>query len=136
MASPYLHLGAKPETNTDRRWGLTVAAMLVLLGAAGLWFGRMTLSVGLIACAVPLTAMALRAPAKLRRLRVTWFRVSRVLAIWNSRVALTLLFACAIVPLGLIMRMGGRDPLAQRRKGGWVPRPERLRSPSHYRRMF
>lgn len=124
------------ETTADRRWGLTIGAMLAFLGAAGIWFERMIAGGGLITSAAVLTVTAWRAPARLRTLRVTWFRVSRVLAIWNSRVALTLLFAGAIVPLGLMMRMAGRDPLAQRRKGGWSPRPERLGSTSHYRRMF
>ena len=136
MTRPELDLLPAVETNTDRRWGFTVAAMLALWGSASIWFSRMKLGSGLIACAVLLAGTAWGAPAKLRRLRVLWFRVSRVLALWNSRVALTVVFAGAIVPLGFIMRMAGRDPLTQRGKGGWSPRPKRLVSPTHYRRMF
>jgi hypothetical protein len=67
-----------------------------------------------------------------------WWRFSRVLGHFNARVLLTILFSIVLVPLSIVWRMTGKDPLARRRGNwrGWSAYPARYRNPKHYERMF
>jgi hypothetical protein len=55
-----------------------------------------------------------------------------------AAVLFTLVFVLALVPLGLIWRLTGSDPLARRRSNwpGWSPYPARYRNPRHFERMY
>jgi hypothetical protein len=67
-----------------------------------------------------------------------WWRLVHILGYVNARVILTVLFAVLLVPLGLVWRMTGKDPLSRRRGAspGWSPYPARYRDPKHYSRMY
>ena len=58
--------------------------------------------------------LALFCPAALSYLHRGWTRLGLALGWVNTRVILTLLFAITIVPLGLVMRLCGRDRMARR----------------------
>jgi len=45
-----------------------------------------------------------------------WWRFARALGYVNARILLTLLFSVVLVPLSLIWRVAGKDPLMRRRK--------------------
>jgi len=64
-------------------------------------------------------------------------RLAHVLGWVNSRVLLTALFFLVLTPMGLVLRLAGRDPLRLRRRegSGWSPYPPRFRDPKHYERM-
>ena len=49
----------------------------------------------------------------LRYLHSAWTRLGWVLGWVNTRVILTLIFALLIVPLGVVMRLFGRDRMAR-----------------------
>jgi hypothetical protein len=53
-------------------------------------------------------------PASLSYLYRGWTRLGLALGWINTRVILTLLFAIAIVPLGFLMRLFGRDRMARK----------------------
>lgn len=53
-------------------------------------------------------------PAALSYLHRGWTRLGLALGWVNTRVILTLLFAIAIVPVGLVMRLLGRDRMARK----------------------
>ncbi|HEY1850792.1 MAG TPA: SxtJ family membrane protein [Candidatus Binataceae bacterium] len=53
-------------------------------------------------------------PAALSYLHRVWTRLGLALGWVNTRVILTLLFAIAIVPVGLVMRLMGRDRMARK----------------------
>ena len=67
-----------------------------------------------------------------------WWKFSRVLGHINARILLTVLFSIVLVPLGLIWRLAGNDPLNRRRDRwpGWSPHPGRYRDHKHYERMY
>jgi len=64
--------------------------------------------------AVVLWLTALIWPAALSYLHRVWTRLGLALGWVNTRVILTLLFAVAIVPVGLVMRLMGRDRMARK----------------------
>ena len=61
-----------------------------------------------------------------------------VLGYVNARVILTVAFTIVFVPLGLLWRVTGRDPLAKRRDSfaGWTAYPARYRNRDHFRKMY
>ena len=77
-------------------------------------------------------------PPLLKWPSAAWWRFSRALGYVNARILLTLLFSLVLVPLSLLWRLIGKDPLARRRDKwpGWSPYPARYRDRNHYERMF
>jgi hypothetical protein len=67
-----------------------------------------------------------------------WWRFALALGYVNARIILTLAFALVLVPLGLLWRLIGRDPLGKRRatRPGWSPHPARYRDRTHFSRMY
>lgn len=124
--------------SSDRSFGLTFAAvfailgLLPLLGDAGsrpVWW--------LLAFAAAFLAVSLTLPQVLRPLNRLWFRFGMLLNRIMSPVIITLLYCLAIVPVGLLMRLFGKDPIRLRARRGaathWIersppgPEPESLK---------
>jgi hypothetical protein len=85
-----------------------------------------------------LVILALTFPLVLKRPSVLWWRFSHALAAVNARIVLTLVFLVALVPMSLLWRIVGMDPLTRRRSQwrGWTPYPLRYRNRTHYQRMY
>jgi Saxitoxin biosynthesis operon protein SxtJ len=64
--------------------------------------------------AAVLWMLALIVPATLRHLHRGWARLGEVLGWLNTRIILSLVYVVAVVPIGLIMRLRGRDPMKRR----------------------
>ena len=64
--------------------------------------------------AIVLWSAALIRPSALSYLHRGWSRFGLALGWINTRVILTLLFAVAIVPVGFVMRLFGRDRMARK----------------------
>ena len=126
------------NSNRERSFGLTVGAICCILWAIALWRGRGH-PVWLIAVGSLLVLFGWIAPAALRLPSALWWKLSEVLGWINSRVILTVIFLVIFFPVGLIMRILGRDPLRLRRTAKttcWEPYPARTRSVVHYEKMF
>lgn len=102
----------------ERAFGLTVGGILValgllrgLLGEAG--FGPLALV--LPAVGAPLVLVALVAPGRLAPLNRAWMRLGLLLSKVVTPVVMLLIFALTVVPIGLAMRLAGRDPLRLKR---------------------
>jgi saxitoxin biosynthesis operon SxtJ-like protein len=129
---------SKGPKNPERSFGISVGAVLVVIALILLWrrrVGRAEILGGI--GAVLLILGALR-PQLLKWPSAVWWRFSRVLAYVNARILLTLMFSVLLVPLSLIWRVIGKDPLARRREKfeGWTPYPARYRDRTHFERMF
>jgi hypothetical protein len=129
---------AKGPRNPERAFGVSVGIVLCVIAVALWWKGRTTRAevVGGIG-AFLLIAGLVYAPL-LKYPSAAWWRFSRVLGHVNARVLLTVLFSIVLVPLSLIWRLAGHDPLTRRRNQGpgWSPPPRRYRDRAHYERMY
>jgi hypothetical protein len=127
-----------PIETRDRQFGVSVGTVLLLIGAFLAWRGRMQAAQVLAAIGAVLLVLGLLAPRLLKYPSAAWWKLALVLGYVNARVILTLIFTVVLVPIGLIWRVIGRDPLTRRkdRWPGWSPYPARYRDRAHYTRMY
>jgi hypothetical protein len=106
------------EGPSDRSFGLTVGGILVALALVGLLRhgGEIRpLHLVLLCIGVPLIVAALVHPSLLGRLNRAWMRLGLLLFKIVNPVVMFLIFALTVVPVALVMRLRGRDPLRLRR---------------------
>src|SRR3972149_7215658 len=75
--------------------------------------------------ALTLAAAAVLSPAGLRPVHRVWMRGADLLAWVNTRLVLGLVYFLVMTPIGLLMRLAGRDPLDRRlgdRPSYWIAR--------------
>jgi hypothetical protein len=129
---------SKTPPNPERSFGVSVGLVLCLIAAALWWRGRVARAevIGTIGGFLLIAGLAY--PPLLKYPSAIWWRFSRALGHVNARVLLTILFSLVLVPLSLVWRMMGKDPLARRRQQwpGWSTYPLRYRDKKHYERMF
>ena len=128
----------KKPVNRDRSFGISVGVVLLAIAAALWWRGRVGRAeiVGGVGAFLLITGLVY-APL-LKYPSAVWWRFSKVLGYVNARILLTVLFSVVLVPVSLVWRLTGRDPLARRRRTwpGWSAYPARYRDPKHYERMY
>ena len=132
-----------PPTS-PRSFGLTVGSLLLLIGGIRalhlLWDEEA--SIGLVSLilwsiAGALIALALLRPSLLKLPNLLWFRFGLLLSRVTNPVILFLMYAVCIVPLGIVMRRFGYDPLRLKRSKDaatyWIDRtPSRLEEPMRH----
>jgi len=105
------------EGSSNRAFGLVFAGFFALIGAWPLlragtprWWA--------IVIAIAFALVATTRPGLLAVLNRWWTQLGVLLGRIVSPVALGLLFYLAITPIGLIMRLAGKDPLLLKRDAG------------------
>jgi Saxitoxin biosynthesis operon protein SxtJ len=129
---------AKGPKNPERSFGVSVGAVLVVIALVLWWRGRVGRAEILGGVGGVLLFFGAVRPRVLKWPSAVWWRFAGVLAYVNARILLTILFSVLLVPLSLLWRMIGKDPLARRRDKfeGWTPYPARYRDRTHFERMF
>ncbi len=120
-----------------RRFGLTVGGAFLALAALGVWRHR-PLAVALGApLGALLVGVGLAAPARLGGVYRAWMALARGLSRVTTPVFLGVVYFGVFTPIGLVMRVLGRRPLARRRGAPsyWATRAPGARA-SDLRRQF
>jgi len=120
-----------------RRFGLTLGAAFVALGGVLVWRGRAAAPVALV-LGVALVAAGLVVPARLGPLQRAWLGLGAALSRVTTPIFLGVVYFAVIMPIGLLLRARGRNPLTRHRAGAtcWVPRPVAARSRRDMERQF
>jgi hypothetical protein len=130
----------KPNTprNPERSFGVSVGIVLCVIAAILWWRGHVTRAEVVGGIGGFLFVAGLTYPPLLKYPSAAWWRFAMALGYVNARVLLTVLFAIVLVPISLVWRFTGKDPLTRRRGSwtGWSPYPARYRDRKHYERMF
>ena len=114
-----------------------VGLVLGLIGALvlGRGFDIVLISTGSI-----LVVLGLIAPRWLKPLYVPWMTISLVLGFVMTRVLLTLVFVGMVTPLGVIMRLCGRDPLHRKpdpkARSYWISKTPHANLKKHLERYY
>lgn len=102
---------------TERRFGLTIGAVLAFVAAFRWLFGRSHPELWL-AAGIVFAAFAVLWPAALSPLNRIWFKFGLVLSKVVNPIVMTVLYVVTIVPIGVALRLSGKDLLRLK------PRPE------------
>ena len=99
-----------------RKFGLTTGAIIVVLFALFFpWvFDMATMPMWPWILASLLWLPALLMPSILRPVYTTWMKIGHGIGWVNTRIILGVLFYVMVLPMGLVMRMFGKDPMARR----------------------
>jgi hypothetical protein len=132
-------LDNRPERRRLRRFGLTVAAGLTVVGAVSFWRDHTIAPRVLWTLAALIGAPALLVPAALGPVEKAWHTFGNGLAWVNTRIILTVLFYLVVTPVGVFMRFF-RDPLdrqlSETRTSYWLRRSTGPFDAASYRRQF
>ncbi len=110
-----------------RRFALTTAAIIALLfGLLLPWLFAAGWPIWPWPLAAVLALWGLLAPSGLRPVYRSWMRFGLVLSRLTTPLILSLVFFLLFVPIGLAMRLFGRDPMRRRLQ----PEAESYREPS------
>jgi hypothetical protein len=99
--------------SSDRSFGLTVGGILVVIALVRTWLhdGYGTVEMVLAGIGVCLFVLGLVAPSSLAVLNRAWMKLGLIMFKVVNPIVLALMYVTTIVPIGLIMRACGRDPL-------------------------
>ncbi len=133
--------GLPRDERSLRRYGLTMAVVLCLLGAASVLLGRHYWRGGiLLALGLAFLGTASTKPLRLVGIRNAWMALALGIGWWISRLLLVLSFVLLVTPLGLIMRLVGRDPMTRtwdpESPTYWIPRRRAEHDPESYEKPY
>jgi hypothetical protein len=118
-------LADESKPGSDRNFGLIMAGATGILGALPLLRGAAP-HWWLLAVAVVFSALALVVPRALYPLNRAWFRFGLLLHRVISPIVIGAVFFLCVTPIGLIMRLLGKDVLSLRRRADlpsyWIER--------------
>jgi hypothetical protein len=125
-----------------RKFGWTVGGVLLALAGLLRWSAptRHVLAGEILAAAgTVLVALGMAYPAALREIRAGWLMLAYALGWVNTRLLLALFYYGIVSPVGLVMRLFGRDPLERKwssdQPSYWIRREEQ-RPPNHFEHPF
>src|SRR5262249_10838160 len=125
--------------SSDRSFGLVFAGFFLIVGTWPLVHGR-PLRVWAVGVAAVFLIAALVNPTWLGPLNRLWLRLGLLLQLIVSPVVLGLLFFLTVTPIGLLMRLTGKDPLRLRfdplARSYWVERRPPGPAPDTMRQQF
>jgi hypothetical protein len=107
-----------------RRFGLTVGGAFALLGAVLYWRGRTTTSTAFLVVGAVLIMAGIVIPGRLAPVHRAWMGFAHLLSKVTTPVFMGVVYFLVISPMGLIMRLFGRNPLVHRPAGDgyWLRR--------------
>jgi hypothetical protein len=129
----------KARNKDLRNFGLILAAILLAIGAR-LFFEMQQVHVGYFAASAIIGACSLSCPAILRPVYSVFIKVAHVIGWINTRILLIATFYLIMTPIGIFMRLTGRDLLGLRidkaRVSYWTPRPQKGQDPARHEKQF
>lgn len=128
------------DPEKTRRFGIGLSVALVIIGTVQLLKQWPVVSLCFFAAACSAFLLALRAPGVLRPLQWLLTRIARAIGWFNTRLLLGIMFYLIFAPLGLVMRVLGKDPLEKGMNEGlesyWIKREMTTDDISRYEKQF
>lgn len=122
-----------------REFGATMAAALAVIGDVALLRGR-PFAPWLIGASVFFLVSGLRWPRVLLPLQKAWMGFGVAAGLFTSRAALFILYFGVLTPVGLLMRLSGKDILDERadteKASYWHVRPPQSRPKDSYENRY
>jgi len=129
----------KSDTKALREFGFVMAAFFAIIGLIAMFRGKAHY-VYLLTAAAVFGAPAAIFPRILLPLQKAWMAFSVVVGFFMSRIIMTILFYGVMTPIGLAMRIFGKDVLDQRidkdKASYWHVGPKIVKSKESYENQF
>ena len=124
------------DTKTLRNFGASVGTVCLLIGALASYKGNLDMAAAWCALGAMLSGAALLQPHSLQRAHRLWMKLAIGLGYINTRVILGLLFYVVLAPVGIVLRMMGKDLLDQelepKARSYWKTMPKAGEAVDHY----
>jgi hypothetical protein len=130
------------KTKTGKRelrsFGLIVGGCFAIIAFAPRILRGENPRVWALVPAVLLVATALILPLALRSFHGFWMTIGEGLGWLNTKILLTLLYYFMIVPIGMILRVSGSDPMKRKleQNAQTYRIPRKKREPAHMQRQY
>ena len=132
-------MSARERPRQLRFFGVVLALVLGAIACRWRWPPIDSGPLALAVVAGAILALSLVAPRALSIVYRPWMRAARVLGAVQGALLLTLVFLFVLTPLGVVMRLGGWDPLDVRRRRAatfWHRRDASLDAPDRLFRLY
>jgi Saxitoxin biosynthesis operon protein SxtJ len=128
------------KLGSNRGFGLVMAGAGAVLALLALWSGRFAWTALWASAASGFALVAYAAPDRLALLNRAWFRFGLLLHRVISPVVMGLMFFGVVTPIGLLMRLFGRRPLAlgfdRDAQSYWIRRTDGAFAPGSMRKQY
>jgi hypothetical protein len=123
-----------------RKFGFVMAGALAVIGGLLLWRGKPYYPY-FFGCSVVFTALGALLPTVLLPIQKAWMTLAVILGWIMTRVILCVLFYLVLTPMGLLMRLFGKDILNMKMERDsassyWIPRQTDESEERDYQRQF
>jgi len=130
----------KSKTSEFRKFGVTMAVVLALIGGLILWRHK-NYYWYLFGAAALFLLLGLLAPSMLKSAHKIWMTLSIIMGGFMSRLILIILFYLVLTPTGLLLRILGKDILNTRitkdsSESYWIPRKTNKSQERDYEKQF
>jgi hypothetical protein len=121
-----------------RKFGLTVGIAFLVLGGIVRWRGHGGLALGFFVLGATLVLAGLMLPGRLGPVYRTWMGFALLLSKVTTPIFMSIVYFLVIAPIGLLMRLIGRNPMVQAERDGsyFVQRPAGAGRRSDITRQF
>jgi hypothetical protein len=129
---------ARLSATEGRKFGIPVGIAFVALALIMAWRGRETASQILGAVGMGLVLAALVVPTRLGPVHRAWMGLAVLLSRVTTPIFMGVTFYLVVTPIGLLMRLFGRDPMVRRPVDDsyWVARADGPGRRSDLERQF
>jgi hypothetical protein len=129
----------KVEQGSERGFGLVFSAVFLIIFLIPL-IGHGVLHYWALAIAVIFAVIAFVAPRILKPLNTAWFKFGMLLGAIIAPLVMMIIFFLVVTPIGLLMRLFGKDSLRLKRSGNensyWIKRVRDENNPSSMKNQF
>jgi hypothetical protein len=135
----FQHVKWQPDARELRRFAIAMLVGFFVLGVLSAWRAKGIGTGSIVLCSIGVTLAIGAFVPKLGRIAyLAVYLPTSIIGYVVSNVMLTLMFFLVITPLGIIMKLMGKDVLQQRRPARttqWTPVKEIKNKDSYYRQF-
>jgi len=130
----------KVEKKELRKFGLILLVVMAAVGSLWLWRERETAAYVFYSIAAYALVATLALPVALKPARWLLMKFAHVMGWFNTRLILIILYYLLFTPIGLVMRLFGKDLLNKKidreAESYWIPRKKEPFDRKRYERQF
>jgi len=106
--------------NNLRKFGITMAIAILVFAGLVFWLKHKIILRPALYCSLTFLSLAIILPVVLKPVYIVWMKFAHILGWINTRLIVFIIFYLIFAPMGIIMRLLGKD-LLERKMGIKMP---------------